>query len=95
MCVHAHGRQSLGSSLTGRNGPRIMERMPHPEEHLKFVNHELRNALAPLSNYIEILRLKGSDPPTITLVVRQIARLQSRMDELLLGQSEDSANPAE
>jgi hypothetical protein len=72
-----------------------MERMPHPEEHLKFVNHELRNVLAPLVNYVEILRLKGSDPATITLIVRQTARLQSRMDELLLEQPEDSADSAE
>jgi hypothetical protein len=39
--------------------------------------------------------LQGSEPQTIALIVRQIARLQSLMDELLLGKSEDSDSTPE
>jgi signal transduction histidine kinase len=70
-----------------------MDRMPHPDQHLKFVNHELRNALAPLVNYVEMLKLKGSDPETIAKMEFQIGRLKGVMDELLLGKSEDSTSP--
>ncbi len=51
---------------------------------LKFVNHELRNALAPLVNYIEILRLQGADPDTISKMEQQVIRLRGVMDDLLL-----------
>jgi signal transduction histidine kinase len=78
--------------LTAAVRRRIMDRMRDPDQHLKFVNHELRNALAPLANYVEILKLQGCDPQTLALIVRQIARLQSIMDELLLGKSKDSAS---
>jgi signal transduction histidine kinase len=54
------------------------------DEHLKFVNHELRNALAPLVNYIEMLKLQGADPDTISKMERQVMRLRSVMDQLLL-----------
>ena len=50
----------------------------------KFVNHELRNALAPLVNYIELLKLQGADPDTISKMERQVVRLKSVMDQLLL-----------
>jgi signal transduction histidine kinase len=69
--------------------------MQHSSEHLEFVSHELRNALMPRVNYVGILELQGSNPQTIDLIVRQIARLQSLMDGLLLGKSENAASTPE
>jgi signal transduction histidine kinase len=58
--------------------------MPHSNDHLKFVNHELRNALAPLVNYIQLLKMQGADPGTISKMESQVVRLRSVMDQLLL-----------
>jgi signal transduction histidine kinase len=62
------------------------------DERLKEINHELRNALAPFANYIEILKMQTSDSAsaakTIVLLERQVHRMKARMDELLLGKSE-------
>jgi hypothetical protein len=55
-----------------------------PDGHLKYVNHELRNALAPFVNYVEILKLQGADPETIAKMESQLIRLRSVMDHLLL-----------
>jgi hypothetical protein len=62
----------------------MMDRMEHADDHLKFVNHELRNALAPLANYIQVLKLQGADPDTISKIEQQIVRLKSIMDHHLL-----------
>jgi light-regulated signal transduction histidine kinase (bacteriophytochrome) len=57
--------------------------MPHTDDHLKFVNHELRNALAPLVNYIQLLKMQGADPVTISKMESQVMRLRIIMDQLL------------
>lgn len=57
------------------------------DEFLAMLAHELRNPLAPIRNAMEILRLRGEDPETVSqlrdMVDRQIGHLTHLVDDLL------------
>ena len=63
------------------------------DDHFKFVKHELRNALGPLVNYIEILKMQSAEPGTIALIGRQVARMQAVIDQLLRGKARCLTSP--
>ncbi len=65
------------------------------DEFLALLAHELRNPLAPLRNGLQVLRLAGGDPDTISqvraMMDRQLAHMVRLIDDLLdiarIGQS--------
>jgi len=65
----------------------IQEADRHKNEFLSMLAHELRNPLAPISNAIHILRLRGSSEPEIRdiqeMVDRQVQQLVRLVDDLL------------
>jgi signal transduction histidine kinase len=57
------------------------------DEFLAVLGHELRNPLAPLGNALQILHMRGADPPTVAwaheVVQRQLSHLTRLVDDLL------------
>ncbi len=57
------------------------------DEFLALLGHELRNPLAPIKNAVQILELKGGDPPTAAraraMIGRQVDHLTRLVDEIL------------
>jgi two-component system, sensor histidine kinase len=57
------------------------------DEFLATLAHELRNPLAPISNGLQILRMKGSDPgvsgQTLDVMERQLRQMVRLIDDLL------------
>jgi signal transduction histidine kinase/DNA-binding response OmpR family regulator len=65
----------------------VQEADRHKNEFLSMLAHELRNPLAPISNAVHILRLRGSSDPEIhalqEMVDRQVQQLIRLVDDLL------------
>jgi hypothetical protein len=55
------------------------------DEHLRILNHDMRNALGPLAIQIEILRVQGADPASLDIMMRQIAKLQEIVNRIVPG----------
>jgi signal transduction histidine kinase len=57
------------------------------DEFLALLGHELRNPLAPLHNALQVLHLRGADPPTVAwaqeVATRQVQHLTRLADDLL------------
>ena len=57
------------------------------DQFLATLAHELRNPLAPIRNAVEVMRLRGSDDPTVAnareIVARQVEALGRIVDDLL------------
>src|SRR5262249_10859341 len=57
------------------------------DEFLAMLGHELRNPLAPIRNALQVLRLRGGEPATVTwstdLLDRQVRHLARLIDDLL------------
>jgi signal transduction histidine kinase/DNA-binding response OmpR family regulator len=65
----------------------VQEADRHKNEFLSMLAHELRNPLAPISNAVHILRLRGSPEPEVRalqeMVDRQVQQLIRLVDDLL------------
>jgi hypothetical protein len=59
------------------------------DERLKFLNHDMRNALGPIAIQIEILRAQGADPAAIEIMERQIAKQREIMSRMVPGEFKD------
>jgi len=53
------------------------------DEFLAMLGHELRNPLAPIATALELLKLRGVQPPELQTVARQVAHLGRLVDDLL------------
>ena len=67
--------------------------MEHPDEPLKILNHDLRNALGPLAIQVEILRVQGADPVSLDIMERQIAKLREIMNRIVPGKPDLQRQP--
>jgi signal transduction histidine kinase/ActR/RegA family two-component response regulator len=59
----------------------------HKDEFLALLGHELRNPLAPITAALELLRIRGDDPPQVEkfrqVIERQVRQLARLVDDLL------------
>jgi signal transduction histidine kinase/DNA-binding response OmpR family regulator len=80
----ARGATALDNALLVR---RIQDEDHRKNEFLAMLAHELRNPLAPISNAVHMLRVKGDDPDTLAwgreLIARQLKQLVRLVDDLL------------
>src|SRR5262249_25347926 len=57
------------------------------DDFLAMLGHELRNPLAPIRNALQVLRLRGGEPATVTwstdLLERQVRHMSRLIDDLL------------
>jgi signal transduction histidine kinase/ActR/RegA family two-component response regulator len=72
---------------TGEQMELLKETSRRKDEFLAVLGHELRNPLAPLGNALQILHMRGADPPTVAwaqeIVKRQVSHLTRLVDDLL------------
>jgi PAS domain S-box-containing protein len=86
----ADGTQvGIGLDITERRAMEdaLREADRRKDEFLALLGHELRNPLAPIRNALQILEVKGADPPTVAraraMIDRQATQLTRLVDELL------------
>jgi PAS domain S-box-containing protein len=65
----------------------LREQDRRKDEFLAMLGHELRNPLAPISNAVQLLRIKGPDVPLLNaardVIDRQVAHMARLVDDLL------------
>jgi signal transduction histidine kinase len=85
--------QTLDKRVTERTAElqasegRLLEANRRKDEFLATLAHELRNPLAPVRNAVEVLKLKGGDPKSLTwatgVIDRQVVALARLIDDLM------------
>src|SRR5215475_9642965 len=79
-------RKQMEESLR-RQAEALREADRRKNEFLSILAHELRNPLAPISNAIQILSLRGDDPKVVTqsreVMERQVHQMTRLVDDLL------------
>ena len=72
---------------TRRSQAELAEAHRRKDEFLATLAHELRNPLAPIRNAVEVMRLRGTDDPTLRwargVMERQVAQMARLVDDLL------------
>jgi PAS domain S-box-containing protein len=85
-CADIHDRKRLEQELR-LQAEELSRADRRKDEFLAVLAHELRGPLAPLRNALEVLRLRGHDPGTVSmardLADRQVRQLSRLVDDLL------------
>jgi PAS domain S-box-containing protein len=81
--------QSTGMDISDRRRAEevLREADRRKDEFLAILSHELRNPLAPISNFVSLLRTRGDDPKVLKdalpVLERQVGHLVRLVDDLL------------
>src|SRR5262249_60832770 len=81
----AEGRNRAEGAARQQQMEALREAEHRKDEFLAMLGHELRNPLAPIRNALQVLRLRGGEPATVTwstdLLDRQVRHMARLIDD--------------